>query len=253
MNAILLNLILKLYPRAWRQRYEDEYRAMLEQLQLNWPFLFDIFISALDAHRVRVAHFSEESMSNSPQPMTSAKRNSPILTILYWLAVGFVALLFAFFTLLAVMVVPAPSESTAYDVSGTLLSITHPQAEGEDMGIRLTDGSSYYINRPLEIEYLELERLHEEVSPGDTINLTVVQPTAFRVLSSGGGIQPVAGVWTDSAVYMDPQISAETWQAQSTYERNAVICFVLLLILLVVPWLWKRRGGDGISAEVATL
>ena len=42
--------LLRCYPRTWRDRYEDEFRAMLEQIPVSLPVLFDLLRGALDAH-----------------------------------------------------------------------------------------------------------------------------------------------------------------------------------------------------------
>jgi hypothetical protein len=39
--------LLSLYPRAWRDRYEEEFIALLEQCTLSWLDIFDIFFYAL--------------------------------------------------------------------------------------------------------------------------------------------------------------------------------------------------------------
>lgn len=41
--------LLRLYPRAWRTRYEDEFAALLEQCPFSLSDLLDIFIGAIDA------------------------------------------------------------------------------------------------------------------------------------------------------------------------------------------------------------
>ena len=41
--------LLRLYPRAWRNRYEDEFAALLEQCPLSLSDLLDIFVGAIDA------------------------------------------------------------------------------------------------------------------------------------------------------------------------------------------------------------
>jgi hypothetical protein len=46
---MLLKLILKLYPPAWRQRYQEEMLALLELHPLTWRTLLDLFWGALDA------------------------------------------------------------------------------------------------------------------------------------------------------------------------------------------------------------
>jgi hypothetical protein len=42
--------LLRLYPPDWRQRYADEYAAVLEQCRLTPRTLWDIVLGALDAH-----------------------------------------------------------------------------------------------------------------------------------------------------------------------------------------------------------
>ena len=41
---------MRLYPRSWRQRYADEFAALLEQRSLTVWDVFDIIRSALEAH-----------------------------------------------------------------------------------------------------------------------------------------------------------------------------------------------------------
>ena len=43
-----LDLLMRLYPQAWRERYEDEYRAMLEQCNLSPTDWLDMLVSACE-------------------------------------------------------------------------------------------------------------------------------------------------------------------------------------------------------------
>ena len=43
--------LLRLYPRAWRARYEDEFRALLEQRPLSLQSILDVALGAIDAHQ----------------------------------------------------------------------------------------------------------------------------------------------------------------------------------------------------------
>jgi hypothetical protein len=45
----LERLLVGLYPRAWRERYEEEFRAMLEQRRTSLSDLVDVALGALDA------------------------------------------------------------------------------------------------------------------------------------------------------------------------------------------------------------
>jgi hypothetical protein len=42
--------LLRLYPRAWRDRYQDEFVALLEQCPFSLGDVFDIIAGAIDAH-----------------------------------------------------------------------------------------------------------------------------------------------------------------------------------------------------------
>lgn len=59
----MLNILLRLYPREWRERYEDEFAALLELNPLSLVDLGDIALGALDAHlrpQVAVAQVQNE-------------------------------------------------------------------------------------------------------------------------------------------------------------------------------------------------
>jgi len=42
--------LIRLYPRRWRQRYADEFAALLAQRSLTRGDVFDVIWSAFDAH-----------------------------------------------------------------------------------------------------------------------------------------------------------------------------------------------------------
>ncbi len=42
-----LDLVISLYPRAWRDRYESEFRALLDEVSPNWATLFNVFGGAM--------------------------------------------------------------------------------------------------------------------------------------------------------------------------------------------------------------
>ena len=46
----LVRWLLRLYPREWRARYEEELVAMLEERPTSVADLFDTALCALDAH-----------------------------------------------------------------------------------------------------------------------------------------------------------------------------------------------------------
>jgi hypothetical protein len=144
--------------------------------------------------------------------------------------------------LLALFVVPAPNANTVVAVSGHLKRFTPPHPEYGDLVITLEDGRSYYVNRADEVNYFAWERLLEEVTPGDVITLTVVRPLAWRLLGNSSAPRrgPVAGVQTDSRIYMDPAVSAATWTSQLTAVRNTYLLLALLVVLLFLTYRVRR-------------
>lgn len=50
MKSKRMKLLLRLYPSAWRQRYEDEFLAVLEETPTTWRDYSDILWGAVDAH-----------------------------------------------------------------------------------------------------------------------------------------------------------------------------------------------------------
>ncbi|HEY5486256.1 MAG TPA: hypothetical protein VIK06_01290 [Candidatus Limnocylindrales bacterium] len=49
-GSLFLRRLIVLYPAAWRRRYSDEFEALLEQTPLTVRTLFDVGVSAVDAH-----------------------------------------------------------------------------------------------------------------------------------------------------------------------------------------------------------
>jgi len=45
----LVGRLVRLYPRAWRERYEEEFVAMLEQGPVSVRDLYDVALGAVDA------------------------------------------------------------------------------------------------------------------------------------------------------------------------------------------------------------
>ena len=148
-----------------------------------------------------------------------------------------------FFFTLSIFTVPAPDSSNAYTVVGKLVKISLPHPQYQDISIHLDNGGFYYVNRATEVADLDLERLFEEVKPGDTLILTVVEPLFWRWF----GIDhrktpaPVAGIQTSEMVYMDSRTSAETWRSQAVFSRNPLIALGVFVVLASLEFTLRRR------------
>jgi hypothetical protein len=57
--------LVRLYPRAWRARFEDEFTALLEQHSFHVRAAFDILIGAIDAHLYPQVHRENNDMQKS--------------------------------------------------------------------------------------------------------------------------------------------------------------------------------------------
>jgi hypothetical protein len=79
----LARWLVGLYPGAWRERYEDEFVAMLEQRRASPSDLGDVALGALDAWvRPQVASVGRRTLVIS-------KMRSSLLAV-FWAWVGFV-------------------------------------------------------------------------------------------------------------------------------------------------------------------
>ncbi len=67
--------LLRLYPRAWRNRYEDEFLAVLEERPPTSLQLVDIVLGALDAHVSREIPAAETASTRRPKRSWIMSRN----------------------------------------------------------------------------------------------------------------------------------------------------------------------------------
>jgi hypothetical protein len=103
--------LVRLYPRSWRYRYEQEFLALLEDVRLSSPVVADVVVKAAVAHldewiiRPRHGGWREAALTE--------KGNSMIRTLLALLALGTTAMA-AFGTLHAVWFDTDVSEFRAF-------------------------------------------------------------------------------------------------------------------------------------------
>jgi hypothetical protein len=74
--------LLYLYPRAWRERYADEYLALLEACPLSLWIIWDVCLGAIDAH----LHL--ETVSGRMFPLMNKLRTSAVMVFCAY--IGFV-------------------------------------------------------------------------------------------------------------------------------------------------------------------
>ena len=95
--------ILKLYPEPWRNRYEPEFRALLEDAPMGLMDLFDIAFGAIDAHiRPSTAGLVDSEMSPTPLPPTPEEEARHRVRNIKYL--GIHAALFGMFSLLFIVI-----------------------------------------------------------------------------------------------------------------------------------------------------
>jgi hypothetical protein len=80
--------LLRLYPHTWRERYEEELLAMLEQRPISFLDSLDLFFGALDAHLHPELGMTGMSLYERMMQMISTLRRS-LLTI-FCAYVGFI-------------------------------------------------------------------------------------------------------------------------------------------------------------------
>jgi len=72
--------MLRLYPAAWRERYGDEFGALLEECQLSVVDVVDVLWSAVDAH------LHADVLSGRTRPMLQRLRRAEITVFCAWIA-----------------------------------------------------------------------------------------------------------------------------------------------------------------------
>lgn len=153
--------------------------------------------------------------------------------------------------ILVLFVVPAPTDRTAVQVSGIVVSLSRPQTKYGDMGIVLDNERSFYVNRADEVDYFAWEQMLSDVQPGDRLYLTAVPPFAWRLMGTEGAKHlPVAGIRTERVVYMDPAISADLWTAQERFCRAGGLSILVLMICMLpdlMRWFKHRRPANALG------
>lgn len=173
---------------------------------------------------------------------TSTQIGLLVATIIRAIIATLATLAFLLCALGTLMVVPAPSPETAVEVSGKLAWFSRPHDSDGDLSIALDDGRRYYVNRAYEVAYFQWQRLLAEVRPGDTLHLTAVRPLAWRLSGAQFGYTPLAGVRSDTTVYMDPAIPAAEWTGQRDI-RNLMLGTLAVLGLCAAPELRHLLRG----------
>ncbi len=74
MNKWAARLLLRLYPRRWRERYGDEFAALLARQPLTWESVLDITRGAYDARCTAARRHGQRVVMSAVQATTSARR-----------------------------------------------------------------------------------------------------------------------------------------------------------------------------------
>ncbi len=92
--------LLRLYPAAWRERYEEEFCALLDECPSNLSVIVDLLLGALDAHlSPQLDNRRTAPMGITPRGQTALMDGEPPFASLRWqarpwlLALGVAALL----------------------------------------------------------------------------------------------------------------------------------------------------------------
>ncbi len=76
------SLLLNLYPRDWRERYESEFRAMLEDHPVSLMETVDIALGAIDAHR-QAKPGADDRVAPPADPARAAARREVVLSVFF--------------------------------------------------------------------------------------------------------------------------------------------------------------------------
>jgi len=82
----IARLLLRLYPRCWRDRYGDEFMAMLEAQRLSFTDVLDVALNALDAHINPNLSFADTSLNERVRLLMQKLRSAEIMIFAAWIA-----------------------------------------------------------------------------------------------------------------------------------------------------------------------
>ena len=92
MNAAMIRRLVRLYPRNWRDRYEDEFVALLEQQPATFRAYADVALGAVIARCRAIGGAKFEGLRFSMLDLRLGGRmlvKHPALTVIATIAVAF--------------------------------------------------------------------------------------------------------------------------------------------------------------------
>src|SRR5262249_40513168 len=87
--SAMTSWLLRLYPAVWRERYGEEFAALLDECRPSPLLLLDVLRGAADAH------LHAERLTGQLAPMTSRRRRAETAVFCAWIAVVIAGLGFA--------------------------------------------------------------------------------------------------------------------------------------------------------------
>lgn len=220
----LAQWLVSWYPRAWRDRYEDEFRAMLEQYPVSLLDVCDIIINAL-AVRSQVI----------PRPVRMTVNR---------MRLGTAALAFLFAVLmglLSLMIVPPAVE--ANEINGRFAGFNESCCGDISFFVRTPDGENhwFYINSDL-VPHFDRDAFRDTVARDDEVYVAVFEDAVIG-LPGSHDIRPLAGIRTSDTAYLPTQTVLDIRQdgAGLIYRSNLIALLVFGLLLLPELYRMVRR------------
>lgn len=228
-----LRLLLHLYPAVWRERYEEEFVALLEARGLTINDLFDIMLGAWDARRMRRSpRWAGGDMTalNNHKPLlnTTATVSGLVVIALTWIVIFLIAL-----ALTEIALVPWDMwDPSRRPPIGSLSRTINDLFENTPAAFLLPFGF-IGINVMLLIPALRRHEAKARVLWQFALYNSLFILGLYIVLGVGSGI--------NNWLFPPPNSSS----ASVGFHRS--IAFVLLLIPLVYGWIRLQRGiGRGL-------
>jgi len=80
ISGAVADCLLSLYPRRWRERYEEEFREVLDECPLSFATVTDVCAGAWDAH----LHYGEAVHRQKAIQRTRSRRAAVVATLVLW-------------------------------------------------------------------------------------------------------------------------------------------------------------------------
>lgn len=192
-----LTVLLCFYPSPWRQRYEAEFTALLEQSPMTVFMIFDVVLGAIDAH----LHFHAVAIDENRRFMMSSMFNDATATEVMAFTRGFAQLVEEGQSLVRSLVALGNQQSNL-SFREAIEKINQEVQEGQTLSSALSHQPLFFNKNYVKAVQFgeitaELEIVLQRLATGEEINVDVDTETVLQRLAKAAYKRHQQGHSTD--------------------------------------------------------